>query len=271
MDDVVQQAVAADYDSLDGFYRTVFGGRVHHAWWGDGAETLAAGLLEMERRFTEFVELAPGMNVCDVGCGYGKMASSWVRDHGVRVTAVTNSGVQAAAMEGLPGLVPVHADWSGWNAPAAAFDRVVAMESLEHMSAPAAEVAKMARALAPGGKLVLAVWLMPESTCFRWLWRFIRKTGGLAGIASDADVRGWLRDAGLECVEELDLASGVGKTWTACLAVTLREALANGVFRRKLLADWRNNAMRGAAALAVAVCYATGHAGYRFFKAARVG
>ncbi|HWZ73262.1 MAG TPA: class I SAM-dependent methyltransferase, partial [Casimicrobiaceae bacterium] len=88
-------AVAQHYDELDPFYRELWGDHVHHGLWITGLENRAQAVENLIGWVARRLELDPGQHVCDVGCGYGATAQWLAEHHGVRVTGLTISAVQA--------------------------------------------------------------------------------------------------------------------------------------------------------------------------------
>jgi ubiquinone/menaquinone biosynthesis C-methylase UbiE len=138
--------------------------------------------------------IAPGERVLDVGAGLGQLSRAMARAAGGpgRVVGVERSDEQrAAAMQlagaaGEEGLV----DFRGGDAAAlpltadewGTFDVVHTRFLLEHVPHPEAVVAAMARAVRPGGRVVLedddhaAVRLWPEPPGFREAWEAYTRT-----------------------------------------------------------------------------------------------
>lgn len=84
--------------------------------------------------------LHPGMHVLDVGCGWGGMALTLARDHGVRVTGITLSTEQynfaraRAEREGLADRVNFRlVDYRDVDGE---FDRIVSVGMFEHVGVP---------------------------------------------------------------------------------------------------------------------------------------
>ena len=84
--------------------------------------------------------LRPGMRVLDIGCGFGTLALTLARDHGVEVVGVTLSEVQLAEARarartaGLDGQVTFRL--TDYRAVTDSFDRVVSVGMMEHVGLP---------------------------------------------------------------------------------------------------------------------------------------
>ena len=86
------------------------------------------------------LRLEPGMEVLDIGCGWGGMALTLARDYGARVTGVTLSAEQLkiakdrAAAEGLSDRVVLRL--MDYRDVTETFDRVVSVGMFEHVGQP---------------------------------------------------------------------------------------------------------------------------------------
>lgn len=84
--------------------------------------------------------LRPGMRVLDIGCGWGGMALSLARDHGVQVLGVTLSQEQhrvasaRARAAGLDGRVAFRL--ADYRSVEGSFDRIVSVGMFEHVGVP---------------------------------------------------------------------------------------------------------------------------------------
>src|SRR5258705_2567816 len=108
-------AVAQHYDDLDPFYRELWGDHVHHGLWTTGLENPAQAVENLIACVARRLELDPGQHVCDVGCGYGATAQWLAEHHGVHVTGLTISAVQAQrASERSTGSSQLRFLWRGW-------------------------------------------------------------------------------------------------------------------------------------------------------------
>lgn len=123
--------------------------------------------------------LGAGHLVLDLGCGAGRHAFESAR-RGAAVVAVDRDaagtkdtaamlGAMQAAGESPAGMMgtAVNADALVLPFRDNVFDRVIAAEVLEHVSADAAAVAELVRVLRPGGRLAVTVprWF-PERVCW---------------------------------------------------------------------------------------------------------
>ena len=101
--------------------------------------------------------LEPGMRVLDIGCGWGGMALTLARDHGVHVTGITLSDEQHAlarkrvAEAGLADRIDIRLQ--DYRDVAESFDRVVSVGMFEHVGQPnyGTYFAKVRDLMAPDG------------------------------------------------------------------------------------------------------------------------
>lgn len=119
--------------------------------------TLEQAQIDKKAHIARKLLLRPGLHVLDIGSGWGGMALSLARDHGVRVTGITLSPGQLAVAQarateaGLADRVTFRLqDYRDLDEP---FDRVVSVGMMEHVGQPhyAAYFATIARVLAPDG------------------------------------------------------------------------------------------------------------------------
>jgi len=169
--------------------------------------------LVLHRLMLEGLDLPPNPRVLDAGCGYGATMLDLAPRLGGDWTGLTLSEAQrlrgGAAIEaaGLADRVRIRVQ-SYDMPPPGPFDLIIGIESLIHSAAPAATIALLASALAPGGHLVM-VDDMPEEdlppeparrfALFRRYWR--------CPVAPPSG--GWVRAmeaAGLTLVRERDLS-----------------------------------------------------------------
>lgn len=210
-----KQDVRDHYDQFAWAYRRYWGDHIHHGFFVTGRESPRQAQEQMVRRCAARAGVQPGMHVADVGCGHGGTAAFLATEYSCRVHGITISETQLALArklcESLDGATSFElADAESYVFPAGSFDVIWNMESSEHFFDKAAYFRKVATALKPGGKLMVAactgsmqnqlvanitrVLLFPE------LW------------TTDEYVR-QIELAGMQVVSAEQLVSEVARTW----------------------------------------------------------
>lgn len=129
--------IAHHYDLGNAFYRLWLDASMTYssALFEAPGQSLEAGQANKYRHLARLLDLRPGLDLLDIGCGWGAFALIAARDYGCRVTAITLSAEQAAwararvAAAGLAGKVEVrlqdYRDVDGH------YDRIASIEMLE--------------------------------------------------------------------------------------------------------------------------------------------
>ncbi len=134
--------VAHHYDISDDLYRLFLDADMQYscAYFAHPDMTLEAAQATKKAHIAAKLCLEPDMHVLDIGCGWGGMALTLARDHGVRVTGVTLSenqlatARQRAKAEGLSERVEFRLmDYRHVEGP---FDRIVSVGMFEHVGVP---------------------------------------------------------------------------------------------------------------------------------------
>jgi SAM-dependent methyltransferase len=144
--------------------------------WADNAELFDAGVARYMQPFLDAAAIEPTAHVLDVGCGNGLTTCEAAR----RAAAVTGVDLSArmlglarrrAAEAGLANVSFVQADVQVADIGEARYDRVISRNGVMFFGEPVAAFTNMARALKPGGRMVLLVWQAmadnPWFTAFR--------------------------------------------------------------------------------------------------------
>ena len=236
------EAVANHYDELDRFYREIWGDHVHHGYWHSGSESPEQAVEELVHLLARNLGLKAGMEICDVGCGYGATAEFLAQQYGVRATGVTLSQVQREkAAERLDGNAKVEircANWLENSFPSDRFDAVLAIESTEHMADKQKFFDEAFRTLRSGGRLGVYAWLSrPEPR--RWevehLLEPICREGRLAGMGSAVEYRELAAKAGFRIDSFEDISANVRRTWRICLQRLLARVFVDSSYLRYVL------------------------------------
>lgn len=232
-----QLAVAEHYNSLDPWYRKLWGDHVHHGLWERGNESPERAVEQLVELVAERGEIQKGDAVCDIGCGYGATARLLSQKWGAKVTGFSLSEKQL----GYARLKDPHStyqlcDWLENSLPPESFDVAISVESSEHMVDKFKFFTEAHRVLKPGGRLVICAWLskeQPRPWEIRHLLEPICREGRLPSLGSVSDYTQMMLRAGFDKISYEDLTVKVRKTWAICGWRMIRE-LKNKEFRHFL-------------------------------------
>ena len=163
-------ANAQHYEVPAAFFDLVLGARRKYSscYYPDGVQDLDSAEEAMLRLTGERAQLEDGQSVLELGCGWGAI-SLWMaqRYPRSRIVAVSNSHSQRdfimrqAGSQGLDNLEVRTADMNEFDI-GERFDRIVSVEMFEHMRNYQALMGRVARWLAPDGRLFLHVFCHRE-------------------------------------------------------------------------------------------------------------
>jgi len=154
------------YEVPTEFFKLVLGRNMKYSsgYWRDGITSLDRSEEDMLALTCERAELADGMNVLELGCGWGSltlfMAAKYPK---ARITAVSNSRTQKdyidaeAKKRRLKNVRVLTADMNRFVIKER-FDRVVSVEMFEHMRNYQRLLEKVASFLKPEGKLFVHIF-----------------------------------------------------------------------------------------------------------------
>lgn len=161
-----QAANEQHYEVPPAFFEKVLGRRLKYSscHWPPGVERLDAAEEAMLALSAARAELADGMDILDLGCGWGSL-TLWAAEHfsHSRILAVSNSRLQGdfirgmASAGGLNQVEVVTGDMIDF-VPGRAFDRIVSVEMFEHLRNWPKFLERISGWLKPEGKLFLHVF-----------------------------------------------------------------------------------------------------------------
>jgi cyclopropane-fatty-acyl-phospholipid synthase len=134
--------VAHHYDISNDLYRRFLDADMQYscAYFPRPGMSLEEAQAAKKAHIAAKLDLAPGMRVLDIGCGWGGMALTLAGEHGAQVTGVTLSTEQLslarerAAAAGLS--ERARFELRDYRDVAEPFDRIVSVGMLEHVGAP---------------------------------------------------------------------------------------------------------------------------------------
>ncbi len=148
------------------FFQRVLGSRLKYScgWWENDDTTLDASEIAMLRLSCERAGIEDGMRVLDLGCGWGSM-TLWLAEHypNCQITALSNSHGQRAHIEGVckrrgyENVQVITTDVGEFDTDAR-FDRVISVETLEHVRNHESLFERIAKWLVPDGAFFVHVF-----------------------------------------------------------------------------------------------------------------
>lgn len=158
------------YEVPPAFFKLCLGRRLKYSscYYPDGTESLDQAEEKMLALYGERAELADGMDILELGCGWGSL-TLWMAERfpNARITGVSNSRPQREHIEaecrarGLSNVRIVTCDVNRLQLDQS-FDRVVSIEMFEHMRNYQSLLARIASWLKPGGKLFVHIFCHRE-------------------------------------------------------------------------------------------------------------
>jgi cyclopropane-fatty-acyl-phospholipid synthase len=173
-DQMAARAIAGHGDEVDArhdevpaalFARVLGPNRKYSScFYKEPESTLQEAEEEALRQTVEHADLADGQSMLELGCGWGSLSLWLARQFpNSEVTAVSNSPGQRqyieaeAASRGLKNLSVVTADLSAFG-PERRFDRIVSIETFEHMMNWRDTMARVRSWLAPEGRFFMHIF-----------------------------------------------------------------------------------------------------------------
>jgi cyclopropane-fatty-acyl-phospholipid synthase len=158
------------YEVPTEFFRLCLGPRMKYSsgYWPSETTTFADSEEAMLWLTCERAELADGMDILELGCGWGSL-TLWMAEKfpTARITAVSNSATQRVHIEeqcrerNLGNVAVLTCDMNDFDI-GRQFDRVVSVEMFEHMKNYRLLMARVASWLRPGGKLFVHIFTHRE-------------------------------------------------------------------------------------------------------------
>ncbi len=188
-----REANEQHYEVPAGFFEAVLGRHLKYSagLWPEQVQGLDEAEAAMLDLTCERAEIADGMRILELGCGWGSL-SLWMarRFPGSRIVSVSNSAPQRdhitalAAAQNLTNLEVVTADMNDFTT-GRVFDRVVSVEMFEHMRNWPRLLERIDTWLAPEGKLFIHIFTHRRFAYFYesggsddWMGRYFF-TGGM--------------------------------------------------------------------------------------------
>ncbi len=163
---VPEKANEQHYEVPPAFFEAVLGANLKYSsgYWPDGIDTLDLSELSMLELTFERSELADGMQILELGCGWGSLTCYMAsRLPNSKIVAVSNSNDQREFIErkcrekGYTNVEVVTSDMNDFSTELL-FDRVVSVEMFEHMRNYEELLRRISGFLQSSGKLFIHIF-----------------------------------------------------------------------------------------------------------------
>jgi len=248
-----QRNVQAHYDLGNELYRVFLDEETmaySSALWPRSGMSLAEAQVAKLERVCELLQLSPRDHLLEIGCGWGGLAIHAARTRGCRVTALTVSREQEALARtrvraaGVAELVTIA--YRDYRDIIGQHDRVASIEMVEAVGAEFQPrfFAACARALRPGGRMVLQAITMPDErlATYRrnvdWMQTYVFPGSSIPSLAS---LRADAAAVGLRTVEATDIGPDYAPTlraWHERFSAGLHRVRALG-FDDRFIRTWQ--------------------------------
>lgn len=206
------------YDLITDFYEFGWSQSFHFAPIRGGA-SFKESLDQHEYFLGEAIDLRPGMNVLDIGCGVGGPQRFMAKNFGASITGLNINEYQArkcstynrkAVLDNLCGVL--RGDFMRMPVADESFDAAYQIEALPHAPDKTAAYKEVFPVLRPGAVFAGYDWCLTPlfdggNAEHRSIKRRIEYSNALPDIASFADIQDCLQAAGFELIEARDRAS----------------------------------------------------------------
>jgi cyclopropane-fatty-acyl-phospholipid synthase len=146
------------------------------AYWRN-AESLEKAQQQKMELICRKLELAPGMTLLDIGCGWGGLAAYAARRHGVQVLGITVSNEQVQRARDTCSGLPVRIALKDYRNLEGRFDRIVSVGMFEHVGVwhYRTFMRTIRRCLVPNGLFLLHTIGRNHSAraCDAWISKYI--------------------------------------------------------------------------------------------------
>ncbi|MEO8359008.1 MAG: cyclopropane-fatty-acyl-phospholipid synthase family protein [Vicinamibacteria bacterium] len=162
--------IEAHYDLSNDFFQTFLDRSMTYScgYFADNTISLEASQDAKLRRLADKLDIRPGMNILEIGCGWGSLSLLLAREYGCKVKGLTLSKRQhelaseRVATAGLTGQIDIALE--DFRDTTGQFDRIVSVEMFEALGYENWTVffAKCHELLAPNGTIGLQIITIPD-------------------------------------------------------------------------------------------------------------
>jgi tocopherol O-methyltransferase len=226
-----KQRIAAHYDIVSSYYRSLWGEHLHHGYWIRGNESKEEAQEQLIEHLAGLANLEAGSSVLDIGCGIGASSLYLARKHHVRPTGITISPAQVDMAREAAADAKIDAEFHLMDAEAMhfsqPFDALWSIESISHYYDRKKFFAHAAPFLKPGGVFAFTDWFKRPGLSAAQTRKHIApiERGMLCELETMDDYESYLAASGLIVEHREELTQQCAKTWDLGLNIIADEAL----------------------------------------------
>jgi tocopherol O-methyltransferase len=226
-----KQKIAAHYDVITSYYRSLWGEHLHHGYWVRGDESKEEAQEQLIDHLAELGQLKTGMRVLDVGCGMGASSVYLARNYGVRPTGITISNTQVEMARNAAAAARVDAEFLLMDAEAMHFDEpfdaLWSIESISHYYDRKKFFSRAAQCVKPGGVFAFTDWFKRPGLTAAQTRKLISpiERGMLCELETMDEYASYMAEGGFVIEHREDLTQQCAKTWDVGLRIIADEAL----------------------------------------------
>jgi tocopherol O-methyltransferase len=220
-----KQRIIELYDVISPFYRSLWGEHLHHGYWVRGDESKEKAQLQLIEHLSRLVNIKPGSDILDIGCGFGASSLYFAKHYGADVTGITISPVQVELATQAAARQQLDAKFFLMDAEAMnfqkQFDLLWSVESISHYQNLERFFVSAAKLLKSGGSFAITDWFKRENLTPAETRKFIEpiEKGMFVELQVMDDYEQFLTSNGLQIMSREVLNKNCAKTWDLSLDI----------------------------------------------------
>jgi tocopherol O-methyltransferase len=217
--------IVEHYDLVSPYYRSLWGEHLHHGYWIRGDESKEKAQLQLIEHLARLVNVKPGSDILDIGCGFGATSRYLARNYNASVIGITNSPVQLQIAIKDAAREQLDAKFFLMDAEEIAFkkkfDLLWSVESISHYEHLEEFFASAAKLVKSGGMFAITDWFKKENLTRAATSKFIDpiEKGMLVELRTMDDCEHFLASNGLRIMHREVLNDNCAKTWDLSLDI----------------------------------------------------
>jgi tocopherol O-methyltransferase len=223
--------IAAHYDIVTAYYRSLWGEHIHHGYWIRGNESKEEAQEQLVDLLAQVAELKPGSSLLDIGCGMGASSLYLAQKYHVRPTGISISSAQIEMARSDAIRANVDAEFLLMDAEAMQFDRAFdvlwSIEAISHFCNRQKFFSHAVQFLLPGGVFAFTDWFKRPGLSAEQTRKHIApiERGMLCELETMDDYQSYLAASGFTVEHRRELTQQCARTWDLGLDIIADKAI----------------------------------------------